>query len=211
MGYYLFKEIIEKEYDKQLNEISNELIYQALGMENLGYLPLDRIDINRIIPTEMDFDFRSQLLRGDVHDMGAAMQAGVGGHAGLFSNANDLAKLMQMYLQKGEYGGEEYLSSDVITEFSKCQFPENDNRRGAGFDKPALPNQEGGPASKNASAHGFGHSGFTGTLAWADPEANLIYIFLSNRIYPNANNKKLLKMDVRTEIMQVIYDSIDDK
>jgi CubicO group peptidase (beta-lactamase class C family) len=211
LGYYLFKEVIEKEYEKPLNRIADELIYKSLGMENLGYLPLGRIDENRIVPTEMDFEFRSQLLKGYVHDMGAAMQGGVGGHAGLFSNANDLAKLMQMYLQKGEYAGERYFSKEVISEFSKCQFPENNNRRGAGFDKAALPNQEGGPASKNASEHGFGHSGFTGTLAWADPEINLIYIFLSNRIHPDARNKKLLKMDVRTEIMQVIYDSLDEK
>jgi CubicO group peptidase (beta-lactamase class C family) len=211
LGYYLFKEVIEKEYEKPLNRIADELIYKSLGMENLGYLPLGRIDENRIVPTEMDFEFRSQLLKGYVHDMGAAMQGGVAGHAGLFSNANDLAKLMQMYLQKGEYAGERYFSKEVISEFSKCQFPENNNRRGAGFDKAALPNQEGGPASKNASEHGFGHSGFTGTLAWADPEINLIYIFLSNRIHPDARNKKLLKMDVRTEIMQVIYDSLDEK
>jgi len=211
LGYYLFKEIIEKEYNRPLNEITDQLFYKSLGMENLGYLPLDRIQDNRIIPTEMDFEFRSQLLKGCVHDMGAAMQGGVGGHAGLFSNANDLAKLMQMYLQGGYYGGENYLSSEVIDEFIKYQFPEDENRRGAGFDKPVLPNQEGGPASKNASEYGFGHSGFTGTLVWADTKSNLIYIFLSNRIHPDASNKKLINMDVRTEIMQVIYDSLDDK
>ena len=96
-------------------------------------------------------------------------------------------------------------------EFIRCQFPENDNRRGAGFDRPALPDQEGGPASKNAGEYGFGHSGFTGTLACADPESDLIYIFLSNSIHPDASNKKLLEMDVRTEIMHVIYDSLDEK
>ena len=211
LGYYLFKEIIEKEYNRPLNEITDELFYKGLGMENLGYLPLDRIEDYRIIPTEMDFEFRSQLLKGYVHDMGAAMQGGVGGHAGLFSNANDLAKLMQMYLQGGYYAGEKYLSKEVIDEFISYQFPEDENRRGAGFDKPVLPNQEGGPTSKNASEYGFGHSGFTGTLAWADPESNLIYIFLSNRIHPDASNKKLINMDVRTEIMRVIYDSLDDK
>jgi len=180
-------------------------------MENLGYLPLDRIDKDRIVPTEMDFEFRSQLLQGYVHDMGAAMQGGVGGHAGLFSNSNDLAKLMQMYLQNGEYGSEQYFSKKVIAEFIRCQFPEDNNRRGAGFDKAALPKQEGGPASRNASLSGFGHSGFTGTLAWADARDNIIYIFLSNRIHPKASNKKLIDMDVRTQIMEVIYDSLDDK
>jgi CubicO group peptidase (beta-lactamase class C family) len=141
--------------------------------------------------------------------MGAAMQGGVGGHAGLFSNANDLAKLMQMYLQNGEYAGERYLSEEVVKEFTKCQFPDNDNRRGAGFDKAALPEEEG-PASENASQKGFGHSGFTGTLVWADPETQIVYIFLSNRIHPDATNRKLLDMDVRTNIMEVIFNSVND-
>ena len=209
LGYYMFKEIIEKEYKKPLNKITEELFYKRLGMENLGYLPLERIDEKRIVPTEMDFEYRSQLLKGYVHDQGAAMQDGVGGHAGLFSNANDLAKLIQMYLQKGQYGGEQYLSEQVISEFTKRQFPQN-NRRGAGFDKPFFKGQEGGPVCQSASASSFGHSGFTGTLAWADPENQLVYIFLSNSIHPDASNKKLLKMNVRTEIMQVIYDSLDE-
>ena len=210
LGYYLFKEIIEKRYKKSLNQLANELLYKKLGMENLGYLPDNRINKDRIVPTEMDLEFRSQLLIGNVHDMGAAMQAGVGGHAGLFSNANDLAKLMQMYVQYGLYAEERYFSEDLVREFTKYQFPENDNRRGAGFDKPALASQEGGPASENAGASGFGHSGFTGTLAWADPEFNLVYIFLSNRIFPNASNDKLLQMNIRTEIMSVIYEILND-
>jgi beta-glucosidase-like glycosyl hydrolase/CubicO group peptidase (beta-lactamase class C family) len=211
LGYYMFKEIIEKEYTKPLNKITDELFYKSLGMENLGYLPLERIEENRIVPTAIDLLFRSQLLKGYVHDQGAAIQAGVGGHAGLFSNANDLAKLMQMYLQNGEYAEEKYLSEKVITEFTKCQFPENDNRRGSGFDKPVLDGEKGGPVCNSASSLSFGHSGFTGTLAWADPEYNLVYIFLSNRIHPDENNKKLLEMNTRTEIMQVIYDSLDEK
>jgi CubicO group peptidase (beta-lactamase class C family) len=211
LGYYFLKGIIEREYETSLDTISNDLIYKGLGMENLGFLPLLRVSKNRIVPTEMDFEYRSQLLRGYVHDMGAAMQGGVGGHAGLFSNANDLAKLMQMYLQKGEYAGTKYLSEEVLTEFTKCQFPENDNRRGAGFDRPVLQHQEGGPASKNAGINSFGHSGFTGTLAWADFDSKLIYIFLSNRIHPDASNNKLLEMNIRTDIMEVIYDSLHGK
>ena len=210
LGYYLIKQIIEKEYGKKINTIAADEFYRKLGMESLGYLPLSRIKEERIVPTEDDFVFRSQLLKGYVHDMGTAMQGGVGGHAGLFSNANDLAKLMQMYLQNGEYAGEQYLSKEVVREFTKCQFPDNDNRRGAGFDKAALPEQKGGPASENASSAGFGHSGFTGTLVWADPKTQIVYVFLSNRIYPDATNKKLLTMDVRTNIMDVIFKSIND-
>ena len=208
LGYYLFKEIIEKSYNKKLDKIAFDNFYAKLGMENLGYLPLERIDSSRIIPTEHDFVFRSQLLKGYVHDMGAAMQAGIGGHAGVFSNANDLAKIMQMYLQKGEYAGERYLSKNVIEEFTRCQFCNNDNRRGLGFDKPALEGQDGGPTCECVSPMSFGHSGFTGTLAWADPETQIVYVFLSNRINPDATNKKLLEMNVRTDIMQVIFDSL---
>jgi beta-N-acetylhexosaminidase len=113
-------------------------------------------------------------------------------------------------LQNGEYAGEQYLSKEVIAEFTKCQFPDNDNRRGAGFDKPALPEKKGGPASENANPAGFGHSGFTGTLVWADPDTQIVYVFLSNRIHPDATNKKLLTMDVRTNIMEVIFNSIND-
>lgn len=210
LGYYFFKKLIESKYKKQLNNIVEEQFYKGLGMENLGYLPLGKIKPNRIVPTEFDYEFRSQLLKGYVHDMGSAMQGGVSGHAGLFSNANDLAKLMQMYLQNGEYAGEQYLSKEVVKEFTKCQFPNNYNRRGAGFDKPVLVGEEGGTTCQCVSLSSFGHSGFTGTLAWADPSTDLVYVFLSNRIHPDANNKKLLNMDVRTEIMRVIYDSLNE-
>ncbi|MDX5347931.1 MAG: serine hydrolase, partial [Hymenobacteraceae bacterium] len=132
---------------------------------------------------------------------------GVGGHAGLFSNANDLAILMQMNLQNGTYGGQKYYNSNVVTEFSRTQF--KGNRRGLGWDKA---DPEGnGPTSNLASEHTFGHSGFTGTGAWVDPENNLIYIFLSNRVYPDAENTKLVKYNIRTRIHDVIYKSIMPK
>ena len=172
-------------------------------MENLGYLPLNRIEKDRIIPTEHDYEYRIQLIKGYVHDQGAAMLGGVGGHAGVFSNANDLAKMMQMYLNYGKYGGERYISEETVKEFTKCQFCKNDNRRGSGFDKPAI--DKGGPTCDCVSHTSFGHTGFTGTIAWADPETEIIYIFLSNRVHPDSNNMKLLKMDVRTNIMQEIF------
>ena len=117
---------------------------------------------------------------------------------------------MQMYLQNGEYAGEMFFSEEVVKEFTKCQLPDNKNRRGAGFDNPALADQKGAPASKNANHEGFGHSGFTGTLVWADPKTKIVYVFLSNRIHPDATNKKLLTMDVRTNIMGLIFKSIND-
>lgn len=205
LGYYLFNEIIEEKFKIPFNDFLTTNYYDEIGMENLCFLPKKKLDISRIIPTENDFEFRGQLLKGNVHDMGAAMLGGVGGHAGLFSNANDLAKIMQLYLNKGEYGGKQFFSSQVIEEFTKCHFCEQENRRGIGFDKPALENQEGGPTCKCVSAKSFGHTGFTGTLVWADPETEIIYIFLSNRIHPDASNKKLLDMDVRTNIMDQIF------
>ena len=205
MGYYLLKEIIEDLTQARFDDYLNNNFYKKIGMENLGFLPKNSINTDRIVPTENDYEFRSQLLKGDVHDMGAAMFGGIGGHAGLFSNANDLAKIMQLYLNKGMYGDEFYFSSKIIDEYTKCQFCQEENRRGLGFDKPALENQEGGPTCKCVSELSYGHSGFTGTLAWADPETQIIYIFLSNRIHPNSDNKKLLDLNVRTDIMEQIF------
>ena len=209
LGYYLFKEIIEQYYNKPFDQLVNENLYKSLGLATMGFLPKSRFKKERIVPTEKDDYFRDQLLVGDVHDMGAAMLGGIGGHAGLFSNANDLAILMQMYLQNGSYANKQYFKSQTIKEFTKCQFCQDENRRGAGFDKPALPEEEGGPTCQCVSFSSFGHSGFTGTLAWADPETGIVFVFLSNRIHPTSDNKKLLDMDVRTNIMQVIFDAIE--
>jgi len=143
-----------------------------------------------------------------VHDMGAAMQNGVGGHAGLFSNANDVAKIMQMYLQKGFYGGKRYFKQQTLDKFNTCYFCENNNRRGVGFDKPQL--EEIGPTCGCVSMTSFGHSGFTGTYAWADPDEEIVYVFLSNRTYPTAENQLLLSYNIRTEIQRLIYEAIID-
>ena len=205
LGYYLLKQIIEDISNENLKNYTSSNFYDKLGMENLSFLPKNHLALERIVPTENDYEFRSQLLKGDVHDMGAAMFGGIGGHAGLFSNANDLAKIMQLFLNNGSYGGEYYFSEKIVKEFTKCQFCEDENRRGLGFDKPVLENQEGGPTCKCVSPLSFGHSGFTGTLAWADPETQIIYIFLSNRIHPNSDNKKLLDLNVRTNIMEQIF------
>jgi len=161
-----------------------------------------------IAPTENDKIFRKQIIQGYVHDPGAAMLGGVAGHAGLFSNANDLAKIMQMYLNKGNYGGEQYVSSATINYFSSCVSCADGNRRGLGFDKPEPDKSKEGPTCSSASLSSFGHTGFTGTYAWCDPENGLLYIFLSNRVYPDAENKKLSKLNTRTNIHQVFYDAI---
>lgn len=208
LGYYFYKDIIEQETGKGLDVISDSLFYKPLGASTLTYKPLDKFSKTVITPTENDMFFRKKLVHGTVHDPGAAMLGGVAGHAGLFSNANDLAKMFTMYMNNGEYGGERYIDSSVVAEFTKVQFPEEDNRRGAGFDKPT--GSSSGPTYQHVGATSYGHSGFTGTLVWADPENELLYIFLSNRVYPDADNKKLIRMNIRTDIQEAIYKAIID-
>ncbi len=212
LGYYFMLKIIEKLTETSLDVYVNENFYAPLGLHTLGYNPQNRFDLARIVPTEDDKIFRRQLVHGTVHDPGAAMMGGVGGHAGLFSNANDLGIFMQMLLNGGEYGGRRYLNEEVIDLYSKCQFcddDEKDNRRGAGFDKPEMDYTKDGPTCQCISQKSFGHSGFTGTLIWADPDKEVVYVFLSNRIHPDVENKKLVRMNVRTEIMQAIYNAIE--
>jgi len=209
LGFYLLVPVIEYMTNKHIKDYVMIKFYNPLGLTTMGYLPRERFDLQRIIPTEDDKIFRKQILQGDVHDQGAALLGGVSGHAGLFSNANDIAIFMQMLLQKGSYGSEQFLDSTVLLEFTKVQFPLNDNRRGIGFDKPQLVYEEDGPTCKSVSPESFGHSGFTGTYAWADPENNLVYVFLSNRIYPDASNSKILDMDIRTKVHQAFYDAIE--
>ncbi len=208
LGYYFLKLIVEKQTGVPLNQFADSVFYQPMGLYSTGYLPRNKFDLDQIVPTEYDLFFRKQLVHGDVHDPGAAMMGGVGGHAGLFSNANDLAKIMQMFMD-GSYGNVQYLSDSVVHEYTKCMYCIDDrieNRRGLGFDKPVT-DGEGGPTCQCVSLASFGHTGFTGTIGWADPEANLVYIFLSNRVYPDAQNKKLISLNIRTDIMQVIYDA----
>ena len=206
VGFYFYKDIIEKYFNMSLDQVADSLFYKPLGASRLTYNPRNKFTTQDITPTENDMIFRKRLIHGDVHDQGASMMGGVAGHAGLFSNANDLAKMFQMYINWGEYGGERFLDSAVIKEFVKCQFCGEDNRRGAGFDRRSTASV--GPTCNCVSWGSFGHTGFTGTMAWADPDEDIVYIFLSNRIYPDADNKKLMKLDIRTNIQAVIYESL---
>ncbi|MFZ6051163.1 glycoside hydrolase family 3 N-terminal domain-containing protein [Halocola ammonii] len=207
LGFYFIKRIIEDISEQPLEEFVAEKFYSPLKLETMGYLPLERLDLERIAPTEYDMLFRKELVHGYVHDPGAAMIGGVAGHAGLFSNAQDAAVMMQMFMNKGSYGGVNYIKPETVEYFTTCHYCDQDNRRGVGFDKPSI---EGpGPSAKSASKSSFGHSGFTGVVVWADPEYELVYIFLSNRVYPNAENRKLIDMDIRTRIHQVVYDALD--
>jgi beta-N-acetylhexosaminidase len=207
LGFYLFYKIINERFKVYLPEYVENKFYAPLGSTTLCYNPVDKFPKDRIIPTEKDDKFRKHLVQGYVHDYGAAMMGGVGGHAGLFSNANDLAKVMQMYLQKGEYGGQRYFSSTTIDLFTKKAYSKGNNRRALGFDRPGP--RKKSPVTRMASSKSFGHSGFTGTLAWVDPKENFVYIFLSNRIYPDIENNKIVTMHVRTKVQEAFYQSFN--
>ncbi|TYA59057.1 glycoside hydrolase family 3 N-terminal domain-containing protein [Formosa maritima] len=208
LPYYILKKYIETYYDKGLDALVQEHFYETLGANYTTYNPYNKFSGKKIVPTEIDDYYRYQEIHGYVHDMGAAMENGVGGHAGVFSNANDVAKIMQMYLQKGFYGGKRYFKPETIDKFNTCYFCDTDNRRGIGFDKPQL--GESGPTCGCISMTSFGHSGFTGTYAWADPEEEIVYIFLANRTYPKADSNLLLKENIRTDIQRMIYEAIID-
>jgi beta-N-acetylhexosaminidase len=198
--------IVEALSKKSLDQYVAQNFYTPLGLQSTGFLPLQKMDTSKIVPTENEKFFRLQTLKGYVHDPGAAMLGGVAGHAGLYSTANDLAVIMQMLLNGGTYNGKQYIKKETIQLFSQHQ--SNISRRGYGFDKPEKDNstrKEPYPA-KYVSAATIGHTGFTGTCVWADPEENLIYIFLSNRVHPiGGDNGKLLKMNIRSRIHDAIY------
>ncbi|MCJ7465393.1 MAG: serine hydrolase [Maribacter sp.] len=206
VAYYVMKKYIEDTYHEGLDQVADDFLFKPIGASHTSYNPLDKFPKNRIVPSEIDKYFRYQTVQGYVHDIGAAMQGGVGGHAGLFGSANDVAKIMQMYLQEGYYGGNRFLDSRTIKKFNTCYFCDKNVRRGIGFDKPEI--RGGGPACECVSRKSFGHSGFTGTYTWADPEEELVYVFLSNRTYPTASNTLLVRSGLRTRIQKAIYEAI---
>lgn len=206
-SFILFKEYLEKQNEKSLEYLAKNNFYDEIGATSITYNPLHQFEKNVIIPTENDTYFRYQPVHGYVHDMAAAMQGGISGHAGLFSNALDIAKMMQMYLQKGSYGGKQYISATTLQKFNTCYFCKEGNRRGVGFDKPQLGAE--GPTCGCVSLTSFGHTGFTGTMTWADPEQEIVYVFLSNRTYPDSNaSNKLSKENIRENIQKLIYEAI---
>ncbi|QNF33901.1 serine hydrolase [Adhaeribacter swui] len=208
LSFILYPVIVERLTGMKFEEYLKENFYRPLGATSLTFNPEKHFPKSQIVPTEYDSLFRKQLLHGTVHDEGAAMLGGVSGHAGLFGNANDLAKLMQMYLQKGQSGNRRYISEATMNTYTSCQFCPT-NRRALGFDRINSPYIENGNAARSASPESFGHSGFTGTFTWIDPKYELVYVFLSNRVNPTRNNSKLYDLNTRTQIQQVIYDAIE--
>ncbi|MFT3796327.1 glycoside hydrolase family 3 N-terminal domain-containing protein [Flavobacterium sp.] len=205
--FIILRDYLEKATGKSLDQLSDQQFFKPLGMNNTTYNPLNKFNRYIIPPTEIDTYFRYQTIDGYVHDMAAAMDGGIAGHAGVFSNAMDVAKMMQLYLQKGNYGGKQYFSAQTFDEFNTCYYCAEGNRRGIGFDKPQLPGTAG-PTCGCVPMSSFGHTGFTGTIAWADPENELIYVFLSNRTYPQSAVNTLSKENIREDIQKLIYTAI---
>jgi len=204
--FYILQKIVEQVSGKKLDEFVNENFYKPMGLTRIGFQPLNKYARERILPTENDSAFRKQIVRGYVHDPGAAMYGGVAGHAGVFSNAFDLAALFQMLLNNGVYNGKRFFDSATIKTFTTRQ--SKISRRGFGFDKPEPDVSKPSPCYDGVPLSVFGHTGFTGTCVWSDPENNLTYIFLSNRVYPNAENNQLVKMNIRTDLQEVIYKAL---
>jgi beta-N-acetylhexosaminidase len=207
LSFYLYPDIIEKITGQDFETYVKSNFYKPLGASTITYNPMRFYPKNRMIPTEIDTFFRKTALQGVVHDEGAAMMRGVSSNAGLFATTLDLARLIQMYLWKGTYGGEQYITANTIELFTACHYCNEGNRRGLAFDKPVLENKENGSTAVDASEHSFGHSGYTGTFVWADPDTGILFIFMSNRVYPTRLNRKISEFNVRPSIHQAIYDS----
>ncbi|WP_109831552.1 serine hydrolase domain-containing protein [Reichenbachiella versicolor] len=208
--FYLIPELVESLSGKKYEDYLKEHFYEPLGVKSIGFEPLKNgFELDEIVPTEIDNFFRMDTLHGVVHDEGAAVMLGVSGNAGLFGTASDLAKIFQMLMKGGEYDGRQYFKKATIEEFTRCQYCEQGNRRALGFDKPLI---EYDPikssVAKNVSPNSFGHTGYTGTLVWADPDNDLLFIFLSNRVYPTRQNKLIYQLNVRPNIHDLAYDAL---
>jgi CubicO group peptidase (beta-lactamase class C family) len=200
-AFFIFRQMAEQFYGNRLDTLVQDNFYRSMGAWKSGYNPLDRFSRNMIVPSENEKYWRHTIVQGYVHDMAAAFLDGVSGHAGLFSTADDMAKMAQMYLWGGEYGGRRYINESTVKLFSSCYYCNEGNYRGLGFDRPSFTNKIMGPAT-------FGHTGFTGTAVWIDPEADMIYIFLSNRTFESMNNNQLSRGSYRNRIQKLCYQSI---
>ena len=206
VNFILLQHITERLFQESMDRLLDRRFFQRLGAWHTLYNPLSKMDSTLIVPTEQDDYLRHQLVRGYVHDESAAFQGGVSGNAGLFSNANDLAKILQLYLNQGTYGGERYLSAETMRLFTQSKSPTC--RRGLGFDKPVPGNPKASPCGNLVPISVYGHTGFTGTCFWVDPDQDLIYIFLSNRVYPTRDNNKLSSLSIRSRIQDAMYKAL---
>lgn len=206
LDFYFLAAVVERVTGKTLDNYVDEQFYKPMGLSKITYNPLSKFSKNIIAPTEKDFYFRQQVVHGYVHDQGAAMFGGVAGHAGLFSNAYDVAAIFQMLLQGGVYNGKKFFEKSTIGYFTA--YNSRLSRRGLGFDKPDADVSDAGPAGNRVSGYAFGHQGFTGTCAWADPETGIVFVLLSNRVNPSAENRLINRQSTRTVAQDYIYESL---
>lgn len=203
VGFILLQQLVEARTGMSMDEYLAKEFYTPMGLERTGYLPLRFLKKEDIVPSSTDPFLRKTTLQGFVHDESAAFQGGVSGNAGLFSTAGEVAKVYQMLLNGGELDGKRYLSKETCRVFTTTV--SRISRRGLGFDKPDRRNPQKSPCAESAPASVYGHTGFTGTCAWTDPENGLVYVFLSNRTYPDVWNNKLMRLDIRTRIQEAVY------
>ncbi|GAA4451110.1 glycoside hydrolase family 3 N-terminal domain-containing protein [Rurimicrobium arvi] len=206
LDFYFLQKVVEAVSKKSLNAYVQTRFYNPMGLKNIGYNPLRKFPLEQIAPTENDLSFRHQLIRGYVHDPGAAMFGGVAGHAGIFATAADVAAVFQMLMDNGTYRGKEYFKAATVQKF--IRYNSTASRRGLGFDKPSNERNDGGPCGNRCSGSTFGHQGFTGTCAWADPANGIVFVFLSNRVNPNAENNGINRLSVRTVVQDYIYEGL---
>ena len=206
LDYYFLAAVVESITGKTIDQYVMQQFYVPMGLRNIGYKPLQFMRKDNIAPTEDDETFRRQVLQGYVHDPGAALFGGVAGHAGVFATAGDVAALFQMLLNGGTYNGKQVFKKETVEFFTAYHSPIS--RRALGFDKPTADAHDAGPAGNRVSGYAFGHQGFTGTCAWADPQTGVVFVFLSNRVYPNQENGLINKMGVRTVVQDDIYEAL---
>jgi Beta-glucosidase-related glycosidases len=210
LGMGMFRFVVERLTKQRFPEYLIHEFYKPLGATTTGFKPYEKFPTDQIAPTEDDQYFRKEQLQGFVHDEMAAVLGGVSGNAGLFSNANDLGKLMQMYLQLGYYGGKQYIAPETLREFTKVQFSGTENHRALGFDKPSpgIAGQKNKFPAADASPESYGHTGYTGTFVWMDPANELLVVFLSNRVYPTRNHSAISDLSIRPGIQQAVYNAL---
>ncbi len=215
LGFVLFPKVIENLTGVSFESFLQKNLYEKLGTATLVYNPHLTVPLEKIVPTEDDKTFRHELLQGYVHDETAALMGGISGNAGLFGSAGDVAKVMQLYIQNGTYGNEKFIDPETVKNWTSSHFQKTNNRRGFGFDKPAI--QSDGYAGKKkypssvVSEQSYGHSGFTGTFVWADPVNDLLFVFLSNRVCPNRENHKINRLRIRTLLLETLFRIAGDK
>ena len=205
LSFILYPELVRARSGLPLDAYLQREVYRPLGASTLGFRPTRRFPLARIVPTEFDSAFRRQLLHGTVHDEGAALLGGLSGHAGLFGDANDVAKLAQTYAWGGRYGGQQLFNKEILANWTSCQFCP-DNRRALAFDRPAA-----NPAvnsARSASQSSYGHTGFTGTYFWVEPREELVVVLLTNRVHPSRNNNKLTELSVRSSLLQLVIEAV---